>query len=104
MDLRKVYGGTPVGNASRCDTCVYSRIIRGYASNEKIVFCDRIYDPIRIPFPVAECTDYSNRNLPHIEDLKKIAIPIEVRRERATGFVTISDVAVAVRDEDEYDD
>lgn len=58
MDLRKVYGGTPVGQASRCDSCVYSRIIRGYAQSEKITLCDRLFAPIRIPFSVMECTDY----------------------------------------------
>ncbi len=50
MDLRKVYGGTPVGQASRCDSCVYARIIRGYAQSEKISICDRLFEPIRIPF------------------------------------------------------
>jgi hypothetical protein len=73
MDLRKVYGGTPVGQASRCDSCVYSRIIRGYAQSEKITLCDRLFEPIRIPFPVMECTDYLDKRLPCIEDLEQIA-------------------------------
>lgn len=73
MDLRKVYGGTPVGQASRCDSCIYARIIRGYAQSEKITICDRIFEPIRIPFPVSECTDYVDKRLPCIEDLELIA-------------------------------
>lgn len=73
MDLRKVYGGTPVGQASRCDTCVYARIIRGYAHSEKITLCDRIFEPISIPFPVSECSDYVDKRLPCIEDLEQIA-------------------------------
>jgi hypothetical protein len=73
MDLRKVYGGTPIGQASRCDSCVYSRIIRGYAQSEKITLCDRLFEPIRIPFPVSECTDYLDSRLPRIEDLEPIA-------------------------------
>jgi len=70
MDLRKVYGGTPVGQASRCDSCVYARIIRGYAQSEKITICDRLFEPIRIPFLVSECTDYLDKRLPCIEDLE----------------------------------
>ena len=73
MDLRKVYGGTPVGQASRCDTCVYARIIRGYAQSEKITICDRIFQPLHIPFPVMECSDYLDKRLPCIEDLEQIA-------------------------------
>jgi|SRR6476646_5844519 hypothetical protein len=88
MDLRKVYGGTPVGQASRCDTCVYARIIRGYAHSEKITICDRIFRPIRIPFPVMECTDYVDKRLPCIEDLEQMAW--ELRSKSAgnrAGFV-----------------
>ena len=55
MSLRKVYGGTPVGDESRCDTCTHARIIEGYAESERITFCDAMYDPIRIPFKVRQC-------------------------------------------------
>jgi hypothetical protein len=55
-----------VGQASRCDSCVYARIIRGYAHSEKITICDRLFEPIRIPFPVSECTDYLDKRLPCI--------------------------------------
>jgi hypothetical protein len=88
MDVRKVYGGTPVGQASRCDTCVYGRIIRGYAQSEKITICDRIFQPIRIPFPVMECTDYVDKRLQCIEDLEQMAW--ELRSKSAgnrAGFV-----------------
>jgi hypothetical protein len=87
MDLRKVYGGTPIGQASRCDSCVYSRIIRGYAQSEKITLCDRLFEPIRIPFPVSECTDYLDSRLPRIEDLEPIAWDLRSKRAGKTaGF------------------
>lgn len=73
MSLRKIYGGTPVGNESRCDTCVYARIIRGYAQSERITICDRLFEAIRIPFKVMECTDYADKRLPCVEDMEKIA-------------------------------
>ena len=86
MDLRKVYGGTPVGNESRCDTCSYARLIKGYAEKEKIVFCDRLYDPIVIPFKVSECSDYADKRLPDLDRLEKIALLVEVKGKTA-GFV-----------------
>src|SRR6266853_3658207 len=90
MDLRKVYGGTSVGQASRCDSCVYARIIRGYAQSEKITICDRLFEPIRIPFPVSECTDYLDKRLPCIEDLEQMAWELRSKSagERA-GFVFV---------------
>ena len=90
MDLRKVYGGTTVGQASRCDSCVYARIIRGYAQSEKITICDRLFEPIRIPFPVSECTDYLDKRLPCIEDLEQMAWELRSKSAgKRAGFVFI---------------
>lgn len=93
MDLRKVYGGTPVGQESRCDSCVYSRIIRGYSQSEKITLCDRIFEPIRIPFPVRECSDYLDKRLPCVEDLEDIAWILRSKSAgKKAGFVTITGI------------
>jgi hypothetical protein len=90
MDLRKVYGGTSVGQASRCDSCVYARIIRGYAHSEKITICDRLFEVIHIPFPVSECTDYLDKRLPCIEDLEQIAWELKSKSAgRRAGFSAI---------------
>jgi hypothetical protein len=90
MDLRKVYGGTPVGQASRCDSCVYAGIIRGYAQSEKITLCDRLFEPIRIPFPVSECTDYLDKRLPCIEDLEQMAWELRSKSAgKRAGFVFV---------------
>jgi hypothetical protein len=93
MSLRKVYGGTPTGNESRCDTCTHARIIQGYAESEKIVFCNSLWDPIRIPFSVRQCSSYEDKRLPDVEDLEKIAW--ELRSKSAgnrAGFVLGSEV------------
>jgi len=88
MDLRKVYGGTPVGQDSRCDSCVYARIIRGYAESEKITLCDRILEVIRIPFKVMECSDYVDKRLPCIEDMEEMAWLLRSKSAgRRAGFV-----------------
>jgi hypothetical protein len=90
MDLRKVYGGTPVGEDSRCDTCVYSRIIRGYAESEKLTLCDRLFEVIRVPFKVRECSDYVDKRLPCIEDLEEIAWQLRSKSAGKTaGFAPI---------------
>lgn len=90
MSLRKVYGGTPVGTESRCDTCAHARIIQGYAESERIVLCTSLYDPIRIPFKVMQCTDYEDRRLPNYDDMKEIAWPICSKSAgHEAGFVTV---------------
>jgi hypothetical protein len=90
MSLRKVYGGTPIGNESRCDTCTHARIIQGYAESERIVICTGMYDPIRIPFKVMQCTDYEDRRLPDFENMKEIAWQIRSKSAGSVaGFVTL---------------
>ena len=90
MSLRKVYGGTPIGSESRCDTCTHARIIQGYAESERIIICTGMYDPIRIPFKVMQCTDYEDRRLPDFDNMKEIAWQIRSKSEGSVaGFVTI---------------
>lgn len=91
MDFRKVYGGTSVGQESRCDSCVYARVIRGYSQSEKITLCDRIFEPIRIPFPVRECSDYLDRRLPCVEDLENIAWVLRSKSAgKSAGFICVT--------------
>jgi hypothetical protein len=93
MDFRKVYGGTPAGNESRCDTCSFARVIQGYSENEKIVICDSLYEPIRIPFKVRECSDYLDKRLPRIRDMEEIAWQIRSKSAGHTaGFVNIGEL------------
>jgi len=93
MSLRKVYGGTPVGNESRCDTCANARIIQGYAESERIVFCDAMYPTTRIPFSVRQCSMYEDKRLPDFEEMDKIAWHIRSKSAGHTaGFVLLSDI------------
>jgi len=88
MSLRKVYGGTPAGNDSRCDTCVYARIIQGYAESERIVICAGVHPRIQITFKVSQCTNYEDRRLPSYGQMQSIAW--ELRSKSAgheAGFV-----------------
>src|SRR5690242_19473772 len=101
MSLRKVYGGTPIGSESRCDTCIHARIIQGYAESERIVICTGMYDPIRIPFKVMQCTDYEDRRLPSYVEMKEIAWQIRSKTAgHEAGFVTVDELVKSEEDED----
>ena len=90
MSLRRVYGGTPIGSESRCDTCTHARIIQGYAESEKIVYCNSMWEPIRIPFNVRQCSVYEDKRLPDIDELKEIAWQIRSKNAGSiAGFVTV---------------
>ncbi len=87
MDYRKVIGGTPVGNASLCDTCQNALIIKGYSEMQRITLCDAAYPRVRVPFKVCECSAYVNRTIPELEELKRIAWDLTSARSIGTvGF------------------
>ena len=93
MNFIKIYGGTPEGNESRCDTCKYAGIIQGYAESERIVICGYREESVRIPFKVMECTDYEDKRLPDYWEMKQIAL--EVRASASgirAGFVRASEL------------
>jgi hypothetical protein len=95
MSLRKIYGGTPVGSESRCDTCTHARIIQGYAESERITFCDAMYDPIRIPFKVSQCSDYDDKRLPSVTAMEQIAWYLRTRSAgNVAGFVSAAEMKV----------
>ena len=101
MSLRKVYAGTPVGNESRCDTCVHAKIIQGYAESERIVFCTDLCEPLRIPFTVMQCSDYEDRRLPSYGDMKEMAW--EINRTQSpvhkAGFVEVEELVNSNKEE-----
>ena len=79
-----------MGTESRCDTCTHARIIQGYAESERIVLCTSLYDPIRIPFKVLQCTDYEDRRLPNYKNMEEIAWQIRSKSAGSVaGFVTV---------------
>ncbi|HET7870865.1 MAG TPA: hypothetical protein VFL42_00015 [Terriglobales bacterium] len=93
MSIRKVYGGTPVGNESRCDTCSHARIIQGYAESERIVICVGPFDQVRVPFKVMSCTMYDDKRLPDYEQLRQIAWDVRAMSAGArAGFVLASEI------------
>jgi hypothetical protein len=86
MDYRKVYGGTPVGNESRCVTCANSMVVRGYGQSEHVTWCDALFRPLRVPFPVLECNRYANANLPDVETMEKYAWDLNREKTARAGI------------------
>lgn len=97
--LIKVYGGTRVQeNESLCTTCRHSRIVRGHALDEEVVFCDAMtMRPVRITFMVSSCSDYDDDRLPSYYQLLEqawILRPASCRRP--AGFVRASELGEEV--------
>lgn len=94
--LMKVYGGTRVqADASLCDTCRFSRIIRGRRFDEEIVFCSALVMPsVQIRFKVASCTEYVDSREPgYHELLEKAWILRPGAKKCAAGFVRAADLS-----------
>jgi hypothetical protein len=105
MSYRKVYGGTPEGNESRCDTCTQARIIQGYAESERIVLCDAAYPPIQVPFRVRKCSMYEDKRLPDFDDMEEIAWPLISKSAGSrVGFVLVSEVKKGQEAQDDRDE
>src|SRR5579872_6659838 len=74
MKYRGVEGGTPVG-PPLCRTCHSSMYIKGKAEGQELLFCSKIdtwYDT-PLPFEAYECSAYSDKRLPDLYDMKKVA-------------------------------
>jgi hypothetical protein len=94
---------------SLCRACYWSHIQRGFRESEEAVFC--CFSRFRaVPFKVADCTDFSNKNVPTREQMENIALIIPTRpaRKRAgfkrAGFEGESqaeDAMEEIEDEDE---
>ena len=93
--LIKVYGGTrSEPAASLCESCRFSRIIRGRSLEEEIVICEAgAVDSMRIAFKVTSCTNYLDARLPTMGELfEKAWVLKPATRRRAAGFVRGSEL------------
>lgn len=102
MDQRTIYAGKPEApRGSLCSLCVYGGVVRGHSENEQITICRRYWDPIAIRFAVKDCSEYADRRLPDVEDMKKVAWMLVTNKPgRTLGFVN----AEQYREIEEADD
>jgi len=71
---------------SLCHSCYWAHIQKGYRESEEAVYC--CFSKFRpVPFKVADCTDFSNKNVPTREQMENMALIIPTQPVRKpSGF------------------
>jgi hypothetical protein len=90
----KIHGGTADhGAPSLCLTCRSATVIRGPRLSHEIVECSQVYPSKRVPFPVVQCSGYTDRRLASLREMEEIAwvLRTDAHRKRV-GFVRSSDL------------
>lgn len=78
-----VKGGTLEEGEALCRTCRFAHIQRGFRKSEEVIYCDYSYAALRkVPFKVAECTDYIDRTIPTRYEMEKMALLLNVEPAR----------------------
>lgn len=83
-----IKGGTPQHGDALCRTCYWAHIQKGFRESEELLHC--CFSQFRrVPFPVAECTDYNDKTVPNRQEMERIALSIDPSRARKpAGFTT----------------
>lgn len=72
-----IKSGTPVGSETLCMRCVHGHYQKGYRESEEILFCTYVWDCMRlVPFKVAECSDFAQRDTLSMEQMQAMALII----------------------------
>jgi len=71
--------------ASLCATCIWGTVRAGERAKDVETFCRLISPNTVVPFPVRNCTDYSDRNSP---------VTLTNPEERKYGFVSVDSLRV----------
>jgi hypothetical protein len=73
----------PAG-ASLCETCMHARLVKGHAERQQIVVCTRYFDPVIVPFPVRECSDYAQNPALNLARVKELTWEIQISYDGAS--------------------
>jgi hypothetical protein len=85
-----VKNGTPVGNVHLCKSCNWGQFMTGYRESDLLVICTNTNPNIVVPFPVCECTHFSDKHKPTYAQMKTLAVDFQpLRVSRTTGFRTV---------------
>ena len=85
----RIKGGTPEDGTSLCGTCSYGLVRRGYSAAKEEILCRATRPTERVPFRVRECSEYTDRRLPSLYSMEKIAwVLLTKSAGRSIGFVT----------------
>jgi hypothetical protein len=88
---------------SLCHACYWAHIQKGFRESEEAVYC--CFGRFRaVPFKVADCTDFSNKNVPTREQMENIALIIPTKPARKmSGFGAVGFPGEQEEKEDERD-
>ncbi len=85
---------------SLCRSCYWAHIQKGYRESEEVIQC--CFSKFRmLPFKVAECTDFSQKNVPTRMQMEDIALIIPAEPRRTTGG--FSSIGFSTETEDEQE-
>lgn len=107
MGKLNVKNGTPVGNEHLCRRCSWGQCMTGYRESDFAVICTNTNPNIKVPFAILDCSEFSDRNRPDWEQMKKLAIEIAPARisTRTAGFNTLTKVKpIRVAEGDDTDE
>ncbi|MGA7340977.1 MAG: hypothetical protein WBE72_11795 [Terracidiphilus sp.] len=88
MGKLNIENGTPVGNDHLCLRCSWGQCMTGYRESDRLVICTNTNPNLVVPFTMLECTGFSDKHRPCLEQMKRLAINIRPVRvsARTAGF------------------
>ena len=107
MSRVSVKNGTPVGSGHLCKNCTWGHVITGYRESDLLVICTGTAPNIVVPFAVYECTGFNDKHKPTIDQMRKLALPIQQLRmsHKTAGFSALGTLRPvkksAISDKDE---
>ena len=79
-------GGTAISTENLCRSCRQATIARGHAVSEELVKCEFFG---RLRYPIAECTDYQNKDETSLQAMRETAwVILPDKHTGQLGFVT----------------
>ena len=92
-----IKNGTAVGAESLCVRCMHGHRQKGFRESEELLFCTYVWEaPRRVPFKVAECTSYSERNTLSMYQMQQMALLINpASGAKSAGFTRNDEEKVA---------
>lgn len=92
--MRKVNvkDGTPIGCEHLCKRCTWGQSMTGYRDSDLLVICTNVNPNLRVPFPVHECSEFSDRHKPTLEQMSRLALRVSPTRlsARTRGFQAVT--------------
>ena len=62
----RIKGGAPEERVSLCVSRSWGVVRKGYGAAEEEVFCRMLEPKVRVPYPLRECSEYSDRRIPSL--------------------------------------